>query len=694
MTVACVSTRAPGGALEPRFVAVHNALAAMGLAQVGPIREGALAEGREARVPLELPAGCTTIVAIGGDGVRDLDITLLGPQGAPAAHDTTNEPQAVLRACFEAPDAYVLVVRVVSGAGSWVAATWEGGVGAAGPGNASMARPGPEPAGTCESPIPLSEGAVTGTTAHGESAHAGSCARNSARELVYELDVPRRQRVTIEIDAHFDSVLYVRKDDCADEKTEVACNDDPPEGGRNQSRIEKVLEPGKYFVFVDGYSQEGGSFKLTLSTSDVLALADACRRAPSLTAGLPATGSTRDRTDDAEATCGGGAEGADAAWSFSIASRSRVRITEHSDEFTPVVHVRRACADPYSELACGEPVANGADAAVTAVLDAGDYAVFADARDSEAAGAYALQLETAPVTGSGGAGEGCGDALPLVALASGALAPATLGSGATPASGALAPATPPNGAGAGLNTAGDTFAARDDVAGSCGGAGAADTVYRVDVPRRSRLSVALQAEEAPHVLVLWRRCGDRGSEVACARTIDEVLPAGTYFLAVDGTWPEAMGRYMLAWTLQDVTLQAGACQSAPALVERRATAGTTVGAGDKFSASCAGGDANATGPDRVFRFALTRRATVRLTLAGTTFDAALALRKACADGSGAGSATASADVSELACETSSGDAHRATIIERTLEAGTYWVVVDGQSAADQGSFTLDYRVLR
>src|ERR1700751_3417227 len=80
--VACAAVRSTGsGALEPRFVAVHNALAAMGLAQVGPIHEGSLAEGKEARVPLDLPAGCTTVVAIGGDGVRDLDATLADAQG-------------------------------------------------------------------------------------------------------------------------------------------------------------------------------------------------------------------------------------------------------------------------------------------------------------------------------------------------------------------------------------------------------------------------------------------------------------------------------------------------------------------------------------------------------------------------------------------------------------------------------------
>ena len=59
VALACSATRT--GELEPRYVAVHNTLAAMGLAQVGPIQQGSLAEGRETRVRLDLGAQCTTI---------------------------------------------------------------------------------------------------------------------------------------------------------------------------------------------------------------------------------------------------------------------------------------------------------------------------------------------------------------------------------------------------------------------------------------------------------------------------------------------------------------------------------------------------------------------------------------------------------------------------------------------------------
>jgi hypothetical protein len=654
LVVACATTRGGSGALEPRFVAVHNALAAMGLAQVGPIHEGVLAEGREVRIAVDLSAGCSTIAAVGGEGVRDVDATLLDPQGRPLAHDTTNEPQAVLRACVESGDAYVLVVRLASGAGAWVAATWQGGGVGEGlsPAGASSAQKRREANGTCEAPMPLTAGITTGSTTHGEHENAGSCDQSDSRELVYELDVSQRERVTIEVEARFDSVLYIRKDDCTDPNAEVDCSDDAPD--RSHSRIERVLEPGRYFVFVDGYGHDAGLFKMTVATTDVLALAEACRRAPLLALGAPVAGTTAAMGNDAEASCGGGAEGADAPWRTELTSRSRLRIVEHSDEVTPVVHVRRACADEQSEVACGESGGAPGDAVVTGLFDPGIYTVFADAHDRDAAGRYSLEVDVAPPAGTGTSGDGCGDAVVL---------------------------------GAGASVSGDTFAARDDVAGSCGGAAAADVVYRVEVTRRSRFVATLQAEEARHVLIVWRRCGDRSTEVACGHDVDEVLTPGTYFVAVDGSSEDAFGRFTLGWSLHDLTAQGGACLSAPTLVDGSTVAATTIGAGDKFAASCAGGDGAATGPDRVYKLVVPKRARVHIALTASAFDAAVALRKACADASGG------ARAAELVCDADA-DVGQRTIIDRTLEVGTYWVVVDGQTPNDQGPFALEYRVTR
>jgi hypothetical protein len=235
--------------------------------------------------------------------------------------------------------------------------------------------------------------------------------------------------------------------------------------------------------------------------------------------------------------------------------------------------------------------------------------------------------------------------------------------------------------------AGDTFAARDDVASTCAAEGGADVVYRLDLARRSRLVASLSDEEAPHVLALWSRCGDRSAEVACGRSLEEILAPGTYFVGVDAATAGAFGRFALRWWLRDVSGQAAVCAVAPSLREGRTVDGTTAGAADDFTAACAGTDPGAAGPDRVYRLALRRRGTVRVTATSATFDPILSLRGACVE------APSDQAIAELACE---GDvqAGRQVVLERPLEAGDYWVVVDGQTPADRGPFTLRYEVLR
>jgi hypothetical protein len=649
LSAACASSRVTGGGLlEPRFVAVHNTLASMGLAQVGPIHEGVIDEGIEQRVALPLPAGCFTIVVMGGAGLRDIAASLIDSRGGPLAHDTSGQSQAVLRPCVDSGDTYVLAVKAALGAGSWVAEVWAGastGLGAATAG-ASHEHAG----GTCASPLPLSPGVVTGTTLHGESNSAGSCGPSDSSELVYVLNVLARTHATFDVEADFDSVLYLRKDDCADPSAEIECNDDASD--RKHSHIDAVLEAGKYFIFVDGYGHEGGEFKLTVALAEVQALVDRCRRTAPLVDGVVESGSTLGMSDDARATCGAGAQGPDAVWRAEMPTRARVRIVEHSDDVVPVVHIRRACADPQSEVACADSGAAAGDATITGIFDAGTYAVFADAHEHNAEGRYSLLLQTAPLAGSGSHTQVCGDA-PLL------------------------------GAGPGGTVEGDTFSTRDDVSGSCGGAGAPDVVYRLEVAKWSLLVASLEAEEAKHLLIFGDRCGDKSEEKACGRSVREVVAPGTHFLAVDGASPEAFGRYTLRWFLRDLSGQRAACAAAPTLTPGRTVSGTTAGSGDWFATPCGAGDPGASGPERVFKLGLERRANIRLSLSAS-FDAVIALRKACAE-------PLSGPAPELACESDSDSSHRTTLT-RTLEAGTYWVVVDGQSPDDQGPFTLDYHL--
>ncbi|MDB4940720.1 MAG: hypothetical protein JWP97_254 [Labilithrix sp.] len=656
-SAACAGPRA--GELEPRYVAVHNTLAALGMVQTGPIQQGSLAEGRETRLRVELAAQCTTLVAMGGPGVRDLDVALLDPDDKPVAHDTTQEPQATLRACPTAPGHYTLVVRMRAGAGDFVTATWTGGA-SAGPTpdrGAALAEAG---AGTCALPMALAPGASTGTTRHGDAENAGSCASSDAKELVYKLEVTRRQRVTVEVDPQFDSVVYMRKDDCGDSDAEVACNDDATSGAGKRgpsshgSRLDEVLEPGTYYVFVDGYGSEAGTFRMNVGIADVPSLADACRHVPAL-ASAQVTGSLAGAFDHGHASCGGEAKGPESIHRLDVPARARVRITERSGDFTPVVHLRRQCADDHSEVACADGGARADEATWAGVLDPGSYVLFADSSDADARGTYTLEAELASDPGPGARGDACGDAVPLGPFE--------------------------------RAVEGDTFSARDDVRGTCSGAGAADVVYRFELARRSRVTARFADQEGSHVFVVTQSCTDRAGEVACGGFVDDVLEAGVYYLAVDGKAADSLGRFTFAFAARDVSGQESACRTPPALATGATVTGTTTGGGDRFHVSCAGREDLQSSPDRVYRITLGMRSRVELALATPTWDGVLAVRTSCLE---LGRKAQGTRALEAACNNDAGDTRHAKI-DTTLEAGTYFVVVDGHASGNEGAFTLQYR---
>jgi hypothetical protein len=659
---ACSATR--GGELEPRYVAVHNTLAAMGLAQVGPIQQGSLAEGRESRVRLDLGAQCTTIVAIGSPGVRDLDIALLDADDKPVAHDTTREPQATLRTCPEAPGRYTLVVRMAAGAGDFMAATWSGGqtspLPSGGTAASAVANTG---SGTCEAPFVLGLGATIGNTRRGEAEHAGGCASSESKELVYKLEVTRRQRVTIEVDPQFDSVLYVRKETCGEAEAEVVCNDDSTFGAGKRgtpskgSRIDEVLDPATYYVFVDGYVAESGPFRMNVQVADVPTLAEACRQVRPL-GPAKISGTLTGSFDHAHASCGADASGPDALHRFDLAARARVRITQHSADFSPVVHLRKQCADEHTEVACSDSGVKSDEATWSGTLDAGSYVLFADSSDKDARGRYTLESELAPEAGSGVRGDACGDATTLSLNEK--------------------------------NVEGDTFLARDDISGKCGGQGAPDVVYRFELTRRSRVIANFPSQEGNHRFILTRSCADRAGEIACAAQVDEMLAPGVYFLAVDGaSAADGMGRYAFNFLARDVSAQESACRSPPTLVDGQTVQGSTVGAGDRFTTSCGGREDGQSSGDRIHKIVITARTRVRLLLGTPSWDGVLALRKSCMDTPGATSVRAA----EAACNNDFQDSHHAKI-ETTLEPGTYWAIVDGHQAKNEGTYTLEYRVLK
>ncbi len=89
----------------------------------------------------------------------------------------------------------------------------------------------------------------TSGESHYES-NCGSGARSAEAVLILQLEHPSQVRAEL-IEANFDTVLYIQRD-CEDPGSLIACNDD---GGQStRSLLDLELEPGNYFLFVDGYS--------------------------------------------------------------------------------------------------------------------------------------------------------------------------------------------------------------------------------------------------------------------------------------------------------------------------------------------------------------------------------------------------------------------------------------------------------
>ena len=103
---------------------------------------------------------------------------------------------------------------------------------------------------------------ITGDTRPSTDRFQATCAGGAnSPDLIYRLQIRRRSTVRITSEQQdWDGAIYVRGD-CTDISTEVACNDDA--GDNRHSMLETELDPGTYYVFVDGYSTgSAGEFSL------------------------------------------------------------------------------------------------------------------------------------------------------------------------------------------------------------------------------------------------------------------------------------------------------------------------------------------------------------------------------------------------------------------------------------------------
>lgn len=229
----------------------------------------------------------------------------------------------------------------------------------------------------------------------------------------------------------------------------------------------------------------------------------------------------------------------------------------------PVLSVRGACESANSELACstgfrdpadpGQPQTNPAELRVP--VEPGTYTLVVDGVDPGARGDFRLDVEARRLAIPPN-NDACEDAGEL-ALDDDGTARASV----------------------------NLDQAADDVSG-CLGTGGPDAAWRLDLPTAARVRVAVAATGEPFAVgaYLTARCGDM-MPAACGYGFDQVVPAGEWFLVVEGADANSRGRVEV-----DVLVEAFAeevendtCESAIALRAGQTVEGDTRGADDDYS---------------------------------------------------------------------------------------------------------------
>ena len=240
---------------------------------------------------------------------------------------------------------------------------------------------------------------------------------------------------------------------------------------------------------------------------------------------------------------------------------------------------------------------------------------------------------------------------------------------------------------------GNTCAAANDYADSCGATRAAspDVVFQL-VLTEARDVVIDTAGSAFDAMLFIRhggaagcpgtmadRCDDNSAGSGQARIQWNAMPMGTYWVILDGAGAGARGDYVLNVSVADPPAPRNdTCATAAPLGAPGIYAGSTTAATDDHVPSCV---TTTGGRDVWYSFTLGGRELVYLDVNdGAAWNSVLEVRRG-----PCGAAMASVACNDNACGGNRSQWYG------VLDRGTYYVVVDGATAADRGGFNLLYQ---
>jgi hypothetical protein len=248
----------------------------------------------------------------------------------------------------------------------------------------------------CATALELSAaGEYAGSTCGASDDHEppASCVPDDGPDVWYRFVLTERETVYADtVDGQtWDSVLQLRWGECGGGLPPVVCADDqcPGVSGGRRSQLLEVLEPGTYYLVVDGRAgDEAGPFTLRFQHS-------ACGDVRPLSGNGDFDGSTAGRTDEWSGSCGGESS-PDVFYAFGLCEPRTVTATTCSpmSGFDSVLAFLDSGCSAADEVACNDddPACRfgSGRSTVTAPLAAGLNFLVVDGR--RAAGAYRLNV--------------------------------------------------------------------------------------------------------------------------------------------------------------------------------------------------------------------------------------------------------------------------------------------------------------
>jgi len=546
----------------------------------------------------------------------------------------------------------------------------------------SLADPVPAPPGdVCSAPeeitatVPGTQSFSGDTTMANNDYSGGSC-DSDGNDVFYHLHLATEAHLTATVtSSDFDPYMTLALlPSCGG--TELTCANDASE---TATLDVTDLPAGDYILVVDsdGYAEAPFTLDVTLDVAIPPPANDVCSGAVELSVHQPGdpdaveTGDSSAATNDFHASCGG--QGGDTFYTLNLTSRAAVTATVaaqgSSSRYEDVSIVADCTAAASStSLVCAD---HAGSATVTQVLNAGTYLVVAD-NNSGSDGPYTLTVSVtdAPLAPSN---DSC---------ASGTIPELTVGSPVT----------------------GDTSQAANDFSSALScfkavGSTGLDVVYAFTPPGDDSYDITVTPQSGFDVVAyMLDSCAD-GQATSCVGGADngasgtpERLRAsltaahGPYYIVVDGYSATAKGTFTIDVEPTPPPPANDSCGgNIPALAIGNPVTGDTTDAADDFSSTSSCFSSYGSGaPDLVYAFTPLSDGPYDITVTpqsgyntvlyvlGSTCSGGAA--SACVGGSNSGSSTGSADKLR---------------VNLTAADGPYYVVVDGSSSTQKGTFTLD-----